>query len=611
MPAGSLGIEAFIHDGRHYLYFPPGPALLRMPLFLFTSRFDGRLTAVSMLLAYVLTIVLVALLIWRVRRILRGSAPLGRTEALGYGTLLVAATAGSTVLFLGSVPWVYHEAYAWAIPMAIGSGFCLLGVVERPGTGRIVATGLFTLGAVLSRTTAGWAVAGAVLLTAVFAPRHRAVERDRHLWWQIYLAGLVPIGAGMAVNWAKFRHPYLFPIEEQVFTQVNQHRRDAIAANGGDLFNPNLVWSTAVNYFRPTGIRFIRLFPFITLPPEIARAYGGGYLDQSNRTGSVVDFMPLMVGLSVWGLITTYWPGGPKRAAALRIPLLGVLAIPGGIMFYAYIAHRYTSEFVPFLVFGASVGLVDLARRLRHRPARTQRLAVAGIALLTAFSVLATLAAARTTQALADQGADLARYVARQDQVSGWTGDPIEGWVTRSDLLTLEGRADELRVIGDCQALYVGTGDEFRPWAEVGTRPLDVEVTVLGGEGLGPTGELVLAELTGHHRVLLRLERSGTSRYRVTLRGGPGDAASRWFRARPGESFPVRVDTGGTLEFHVVAGPFEEVLDVPRESHDDDWRFLPFVLHPTLPTADAAAAQGLRVEERATPPLEVCRDLTD
>ena len=40
---------------------------------------------------------------------------------------------------------------------------------------------------------------------------------------------------GSLVNWAKFRHPYLFPIEDQVWTQHSAHRRFVIAANGGAL----------------------------------------------------------------------------------------------------------------------------------------------------------------------------------------------------------------------------------------------------------------------------------------------------------------------------------------------------------------------------------------
>ena len=37
------------------------------------------------------------------------------------------------------------------------------------------------------------------------------------------------------VNWAKFRHPYLFPIEDQVWTRHSAHRRIVIAANGGGI----------------------------------------------------------------------------------------------------------------------------------------------------------------------------------------------------------------------------------------------------------------------------------------------------------------------------------------------------------------------------------------
>ena len=249
-----------------------------MPVLALTDRFDGRLTTVSMLLA------------WIAHRacsspcssggfggLLRPGAPAGsagrrRPTAL----LLVAGTVGSTVLFLGSIPWVYHEAYAWAIPMALGLGLRAARGDPAPLDPRAWwPPAAFTTGAVLSRTTAGWAVAGAVLLTAVLLPRGGRRDADPHLWWKIYAAGLTPVAIGMAVNWAKFRHPYLFPIDQQVFTSLNQHRRDAIAANGGDLFSPNMIGSTAVNYFRPDGIRFtlgvpVHL-PARAHPPELRR----------------------------------------------------------------------------------------------------------------------------------------------------------------------------------------------------------------------------------------------------------------------------------------------------------------------------------------------------
>ena len=160
------------------MYFPPGPALLRLPLLAVTDAFDGRLTAVSLLLSWFVTMGLTAALLWRVRRMLRPSTPLDRVEAVGYGFLLLACTGGSVVLFLGSVPWVYHEAYAWAIAMALGFALSLLGVIERPTNLRIFATGAFTAGAILSRTTAGLACAVAIIIAGRSCSRR--AQNDMH-----------------------------------------------------------------------------------------------------------------------------------------------------------------------------------------------------------------------------------------------------------------------------------------------------------------------------------------------------------------------------------------------------------------------------------------------
>ena len=174
----------------------------------------------------------------------------------------------------------------------------------------------------------------------------------------------------MAVNWAKFGHPFLFPIRSQVFTSLNAHRRAAIEANGGDLFSPDLIWSTLVNYFRPNGIRFVSVFPYITLPPHNAQSYGGGFIDQSNRTGSLTAFAPLLLALTGAAIVMTLRPGADPRLRRLRTPLLGLGAIPLGILFYSYIAHRYTSEFLPLLVLGGAIGFAELYRRLENRSNR-------------------------------------------------------------------------------------------------------------------------------------------------------------------------------------------------------------------------------------------------
>ena len=45
IPTNSIGIEGFVHDGRTYTYFGLFPSIIRMPILLFTSSLDGKLTA--------------------------------------------------------------------------------------------------------------------------------------------------------------------------------------------------------------------------------------------------------------------------------------------------------------------------------------------------------------------------------------------------------------------------------------------------------------------------------------------------------------------------------------------------------------------------------------
>src|SRR4051812_18774535 len=80
IPARVLNIEGFTHDGKQYTYFPPFPAFLRLPFVAVTDSLDGRLTALSLLLAFVLAISAAGVPTWRVRGLVRGDQPVGTTE---------------------------------------------------------------------------------------------------------------------------------------------------------------------------------------------------------------------------------------------------------------------------------------------------------------------------------------------------------------------------------------------------------------------------------------------------------------------------------------------------------------------------------------------------
>jgi hypothetical protein len=611
LPEGEIDIEAFVIDGRDYMYFPPGPAIARMPLLALTDRFDGELSAPSMLIAWCTSTVLLLLLIWRVRRILRPRAALSRAEAIGYGVLVASLTAGSVVLFLASMPFVYHEAYSWAIAMALGAAYCMLGFLQRPSTRALAAAAAFTLGAVLCRTTAGWACAGGLLLIALWALVRRPEVVPRRWVGRLVLAALLPLSVGIAFNWAKFRHPYMFPLEDQVWTGVNEQRRLALEANGGDLVSPKILPATATAYLRPDGIRFTPFFPWITLPARPAGNQLGSFLDQSYRTGSITAFMPVLLLLAIWGCVTTYRPKGWAGAPTMRIPLLTMLAIPGAILFYGYIAYRYTSEVVPALALAGTIGYVDLARRLEGRPPRWRRAAFTTMGVLAVFGFVAHLAVAFYTMRI-NNPHELRDYARLQEELSDrLPGQPFDDLVHASAGLPATGEADDYHIVGDCDALYVGTGEPLWPWMPVQLRELgwDLDLSALPEGGPDEPIEITLATPRDYpgEGVVLHLE-DGTFR-------GTFDTTKEILgrRARPiPEDGKLRlrlVSDLGLMQYALadIDNPERGLVDIENSLPTPDW-FRQQLIFDT-PFDEPATVEGVQITPVPTAPLEYCEHL--
>lgn len=607
VPTGSLSIEAFRIGGRDFMYFPPLPAVLRIPLFTVTDEFDGRLSAVSMLLAWILLVVFAAALIWRVRCLLRPGQELSRRENFALGTLVAVIGGGSIVTFIAGLPWVYHEAYMWSTATAVGTTWAIIGVLERPSVGRVLGAGGLALATILSRTTAGWAMCLGLLLAGAavaFAPRWR----DSRVWaGPTFAAGASPLLVGAAINWAKFRHPYMFPLGDQVWTELNEHRREALARNGGSLTGLQFFPTSLVNYFRPTGIRFTPIFPFITLPAEPAEAVGGAFLDQRYRTGSVTTFMPLLTGLSIVGVVMLARRGADEGRRLLRIPAVAAIAVSAGVMAYGYVAHRYTAEFLPGLVVLGAVGLVGLsARAARWSPLR--RLCVTAVVVaLAGFSILANTSIGLTAAREMARGEALQNLVDARLRVSDWTGDPITRYVEVAD--DLSGAApppDTVRIVGDCHGVYLSSGDLYEPWITVDARGVEVDVTV---SGVGAPGRLPLVEFRGAVVRSVLLDHDGVGNYRLIVEGGGSEAASDWFLFEPGTTFSFTVRPWGEQLSYLVDAPAYLYTAVPMSDWSEEWIGVPSRIH--LPELDPqlAARRGARVERRWLPPSELCTRL--
>ncbi len=133
VPDGSLGIEGFVRGGRTFMYFPPWPAILRLPVLMTTHEYDVRLSLLSMALAWIVFAVMVVKLVWLLVPVLSGAEEVSRTTARRWSrcssrSRRAAPSSPST----RRQPWVYHEAYMWAVAAVFGGIYWLARLLARP-----------------------------------------------------------------------------------------------------------------------------------------------------------------------------------------------------------------------------------------------------------------------------------------------------------------------------------------------------------------------------------------------------------------------------------------------------------------------------------------------
>ena len=153
---GALGIEAFIRDGKEYMYFGPFLGALRVPFVVLASSLEGRLTLVSLFVA-------TALLYWQANKLLDsilvlvhphgGLSSTERWFRLGWR---VSVATGTVVLTLLALPWAYHEAHLWSAALFITVLNQMLRFPEMPPQ-RIWIFGATLLALVINRPTTAYA----------------------------------------------------------------------------------------------------------------------------------------------------------------------------------------------------------------------------------------------------------------------------------------------------------------------------------------------------------------------------------------------------------------------------------------------------------------------
>lgn len=458
--SGSLGIEGFLHGGHTYTYFGVWPSIIRMPVLLVTSSLDGKLTAPSLLIAWALTGLFTALLVWRLRTTVRGNADLTTPEAVGWGAFMATVLGGSAILFIGANPSVYNEDFAWSIALVLGSLFTLAGVMERPSARGVAASAFFVVAASSNRTPTGYACVITAFLVAGWLGVGRGGSDSRRWAVPVAAAGAVGLLGSCLVTYLKFGLPFGLPMADQVWAHINAHRRAFLAANGGKAFSLRFIPSTAWAYLNPTALRISSMFPFLAAPATPAHAITNVTLDQTYATTSITAASPLLFLSACWGLVTAFRPrpfGGNSRT---RLLLVGAAAATAGVLVWGYIAYRYTCDLLPLLIVAGAVGLIDVFRRLEGRRARERSWAIGAVCVLAAWCVAVNLAITATPSTWFNP-VQLNRFVVQQANISpsALAGNTVVGGHRP---LPYYGPAGQMWIAGSCDALYRSTGDSYQ-----------------------------------------------------------------------------------------------------------------------------------------------------
>jgi len=454
---GALSIEGFNHDGHQYMYFGLFPTLIRMPILALTHRFDGKLTAPSLLIAWLVTGVFSSMLLWRLRVAVRGSMALNWSETISYAAIVATICGGSVLVDLAATPWVYNEDFAWSIALTVVSIFALVGVLEKPSLGRILWCGFAILLTNLNRQTTGYAcVIGALMIGGWFLAG-KGPKDSRKMAPLMLLAGLVPLAVNCTVNYLRFGMLFGLPMADQVWTQIDAHRRYFLASNGGSEIGIQFLPSTLLAYFQPFGIHVTTVFPFVTLPTTAARTVGGVVFDQTYPTASVPASDTLLFILTIWGIVVAFFWSSVFHIRGIAFVMLAAGSAAVGVLAWGYIANRYQGDILPVLIFGSLVGVVVLWHRMSGSGRVVHGLALGGVLLLAAWGIFANVAIAvsPTAQWTTSQ---TKRFVLTEKSL---TPSALESTVEHGASLPAQSPSGHLFIAGDCSGLYLASGYNY------------------------------------------------------------------------------------------------------------------------------------------------------
>ena len=562
VPADVAGIEGFSIDGDTYLYYGPFLAVARMPIAVFGGWADGRLTRLSMVIAFVCICSVTFHLARRAARL--AGAPDG---APWRPALLVAAVALSPALALAGRASVYHETELWAFVLILATFVALIDVLLEPARRPLVLAGAAAVATVLTRASIGFGALTALAITGGWL-----LWRDRRLALGAVTTAVAGLLAYIGINIAKFGTPIDLPANRQVLTQLSVDRAAWLAGNDGSFFGLRFLPTTVFHYARPDAIRFERLVPFVRFGPR-AHEFGSYPLESNTPSSSLTASATLLVVMALIGIVLLA-RGRHWKFTALMV---GAAVAAAPTLAIGFIANRYLVDLLPLLVVPAAlaVGRFSTARR--------------GIAIAAVLALVSWGAIANTALAVWQDGIERPGFTASRYQVDERVfGGPPPSVVAldRDDPVPRDG---VVGIDGACAGLYIASQDEWVPLELAdGVRRLSATFDPVTGVGVLTNGR--------GETITVGVSPDGSSIV-TAYRGGDGTTVHG--SIVPSDGGPVDVE----VTSDPVAGGLLGGLSVAIDGRD----VLRAFVAPEL--ADMNASDGLTITTPSGPGTPICTAL--
>jgi hypothetical protein len=354
VPDEAISDEAFIVDGRRYGYFGVTPALLRMPFVIF-GVFFGELSRAFMVLYFAVSLVACYLIL---RVVIQFS---GRTDdpPSPWATVcfIGGAGVGSTLYYLASRAYIYHEAILCGVMFALLGGWCALRHFAEPEKRWWVGSLLCGILSVHARPPTGFFALTLLAAIALAVMVQRKREPRVMLRREILIGALCGVGVFTfnIVSYLKFKTFEGCPLRFNV-----QYDATRLARIDGKQFHLVNLPIAVDSYLVHPNFRLESHFPFFFIGARTpARECAKTKIDYHDRVLAFPYAMPGLFALATFGGIASF-----VRLPTMRLLIATTWAagVPMSLAMFTAIAitHRYTADFCPFLLIAAAFGVVGI-----------------------------------------------------------------------------------------------------------------------------------------------------------------------------------------------------------------------------------------------------------